>query len=69
MVFRYLDNPNGSLRDIAGMRNAGGNVVGLMPHPERADEFDPRLRRRHAAVPLDGRVGRPIIGRRVMVFR
>jgi phosphoribosylformylglycinamidine synthase len=38
VVFRYLDNPNGSLRDIAGVRNAAGNVVGLMPHPERADE-------------------------------
>jgi phosphoribosylformylglycinamidine synthase subunit PurQ / glutaminase len=38
VVFRYLDNPNGSLRDIAGVRNEAGNVVGLMPHPERADE-------------------------------
>lgn len=38
VVFRYLDNPNGSLRDIAGVRNERGNVVGLMPHPERADE-------------------------------
>jgi phosphoribosylformylglycinamidine synthase len=38
VVFRYLDNPNGSLRDIAGVRNARGNVLGLMPHPERSDE-------------------------------
>ncbi len=39
MVFRYLDgNPNGSLRDIAGITNAAGNVVGLMPHPEHAVE-------------------------------
>jgi len=38
VVFRYLDNPNGSLRDICGVRNEAGNVVGLMPHPERADE-------------------------------
>ncbi len=38
VVFRYLDNPNGSLRDICGVSNARGNVVGLMPHPERADE-------------------------------
>ena len=39
MVFRYLDgNPNGSQRDIAGIRNAAGNVVGLMPHPEHAVE-------------------------------
>jgi phosphoribosylformylglycinamidine synthase subunit PurQ / glutaminase len=38
VVFRYLDNPNGSLHDIAGVRNARGNVLGLMPHPERATE-------------------------------
>ncbi|WP_136313045.1 MULTISPECIES: phosphoribosylformylglycinamidine synthase subunit PurQ [Actinomyces] len=38
VVFRYLDNPNGSARDIAGVRNARGNVVGLMPHPEHAVE-------------------------------
>lgn len=34
VVFRYLDNPNGSRNDIAGVCNARGNVVGLMPHPE-----------------------------------
>ena len=34
VVFRYLDNPNGSANDIAGITNARGNVVGLMPHPE-----------------------------------
>lgn len=51
VLFRYVDaagsvaadddraaNPNGSLRAIAGVRNAGGNVAGLMPHPERAAE-------------------------------
>ncbi|MFF4228637.1 phosphoribosylformylglycinamidine synthase subunit PurQ [Streptomyces sp. NPDC001820] len=39
VAFRYLDfNPNGSLRDIAGISNAAGNVVGLMPHPEHAVE-------------------------------
>lgn len=38
VVFRYLDNPNGSARDIAGVRNQRGNVVGLMPHPEHAVE-------------------------------
>ena len=39
VVARYLDgNPNGSYRDIAGIRNAAGNVVGLMPHPEHAVE-------------------------------
>ena len=37
VVFRYLDgNPNGSARDIAGVRNERVNVVGLMPHPEHA---------------------------------
>ena len=39
VIARYLDvNPNGSLRDIAGIRNKRGNVVGLMPHPEHAVE-------------------------------
>ena len=47
VVFRYCDergevtpgsNPNGSARNIAGIRNAAGNVVGMMPHPERAGE-------------------------------
>jgi phosphoribosylformylglycinamidine synthase subunit PurQ / glutaminase len=36
VVFRYVANPNGSLDDIAGICSAGRNVVGLMPHPERA---------------------------------
>ena len=36
IVLRYVDNPNGSLDDIAGVCNEEGNVVGLMPHPERA---------------------------------
>ena len=47
IVFRYTDadgritaeaNPNGSLRNVAGVCNAAGNVLGLMPHPERAAE-------------------------------
>jgi phosphoribosylformylglycinamidine synthase len=39
VVFRYVGgNPNGSAADIAGVRNAAGNVVGLMPHPEHAVE-------------------------------
>jgi phosphoribosylformylglycinamidine synthase I len=39
VIARYLDvNPNGSLNDIAGVSNARGNVVGLMPHPEHAVE-------------------------------
>jgi len=36
IVLRYVDNPNGSIDDIAGICNEEGNVVGLMPHPERA---------------------------------
>jgi len=38
VAFRYLENPNGSLRDIAGVLNAGRNVLGMMPHPERASD-------------------------------
>ena len=47
VVFRYVDergaataagNPNGSMNNVAGLRNAAGNVVGLMPHPERCAE-------------------------------
>jgi phosphoribosylformylglycinamidine synthase len=45
VIYRYCDangaitdaaNPNGASRNIAGIRNAGGNVFGMMPHPERA---------------------------------
>lgn len=39
VVLRYLDNPNGSMNDIAGICNEGRNVVGLMPHPERASDM------------------------------
>lgn len=35
VLFRYAENPNGSLNDIAGICNAGRNVIGMMPHPER----------------------------------
>jgi phosphoribosylformylglycinamidine synthase len=38
IVLRYVDNPNGSIDDIAGICNDAGNVVGLMPHPERASD-------------------------------
>ncbi len=48
VVLRYVDNPNGSTDAIAGICNAGRNVVGLMPHPERAS--DPLLGS------IDGRV-------------
>ena len=39
VVLRYLDNPNGSTDGIAGVCSAGRNVVGLMPHPERASDL------------------------------
>ncbi len=38
VLFRYIDNPNGSMRNIAGICNAGRNVLGMMPHPERVTE-------------------------------
>jgi phosphoribosylformylglycinamidine synthase len=38
VLFRYVDNPNGSLRNIAGILNRGRNVMGMMPHPERASD-------------------------------
>ena len=41
IAFRYADNPNGSTDRIAGVLGAGRNVLGMMPHPERA--ADPRL--------------------------
>jgi phosphoribosylformylglycinamidine synthase subunit PurQ / glutaminase len=41
IVLRYDDNPNGSLGDVAAVRNEAGNVLGLMPHPEHA--VDPLL--------------------------
>ena len=40
VVFRYAESVNGSARDIAGIVNAGGNVLGLMPHPERLIEAE-----------------------------
>jgi phosphoribosylformylglycinamidine synthase len=43
VIFRYIENPNGSDRDIAGLMNERGNVMGMMPHPERAS--DPALGR------------------------
>ena len=38
VAFRYAEDCNGSRRDIAGLLNAAGNVLGMMPHPERAIE-------------------------------
>ena len=40
VVFRYVDNPNGSVADIAGIQNLRGNVLGMMPHPDRAFEAE-----------------------------
>ena len=41
ILLRYVDNPNGATADVAGVKNARGNVLGLMPHPEHA--VDPLL--------------------------
>jgi len=38
VVFRYVENPNGAMRDIAGIVNRERNVLGMMPHPERASD-------------------------------
>jgi phosphoribosylformylglycinamidine synthase I len=38
VALRYVDNPNGSMRNIAGILNEGRNVMGMMPHPERASD-------------------------------
>jgi phosphoribosylformylglycinamidine synthase len=44
VLLRYLGNPNGSINDIAGIRNEAGNVYGMMPHPERAvEKYHPSL--------------------------
>ncbi|WOE74226.1 phosphoribosylformylglycinamidine synthase subunit PurQ [Alterisphingorhabdus coralli] len=51
IAFRYQDNPNGSMRNIAGVVNARGNVLGMMPHPERA--VDPACGGTHGATLLN----------------
>ena len=38
ILFEYADNPNGSILNIAGITNKKRNVLGMMPHPERASE-------------------------------
>jgi phosphoribosylformylglycinamidine synthase I len=55
IVLRYLENPNGSRDDIAGVSNVAGNVVGLMPHPERA--MSALLGSQDGRVLLEGFVG------------
>ena len=60
VVFRYVGaNPNGSRRDIAGIANARGNVVGLMPHPEHATEagFGPEAHAAGGSASPDGTDG------------
>ena len=56
VVFRYRDNPNGSSRDIAAIVNASGNVLGLMPHPDRA--FEPELGSADGAILFQSLAGR-----------
>jgi phosphoribosylformylglycinamidine synthase len=58
VVLRYSDNPNGSLRDIAGICNARRNVMGLMPHPERA--ADPLLGSTDGRVILESIIHSPV---------
>ena len=60
IVLRYVDNPNGSVDDIAGICNEAGNVVGLMPHPERAS--DPLLGSTDGLVLLRGLLVAPRAG-------
>ena len=40
ILFRYVDNPNGSIDNIAGICNTDRNVFGMMPHPERAADIE-----------------------------
>jgi len=62
VVLRYVDNPNGSLRDIAGICNRGRNVMGMMPHPERAS--DPLLGSTDGRVILESLVNEHMVSRR-----
>lgn len=54
VAFRYLDNPNGSMNDIAGLYNDRRNVLGMMPHPERVS--DPALGSIHGKPMFDALV-------------
>ena len=63
VVFRYCDregevtadaNPNGAARNIAGIVNAAGNVLGMMPHPERAIDLAPGVHGRGGVVSVAG---------------
>ncbi len=55
VALRYVDNPNGSMRNIAGILNEGRNVMGMMPHPERAS--DPLMGNTDGQVMLASLVG------------
>lgn len=55
IAIRYQKNPNGSIADIAGITNRKGNVLGMMPHPERAT--DPQLGGTHGRLLLKGLLG------------
>ncbi len=61
VVLRYADNPNGSVDAIAGVCNGARNVVGLMPHPERAS--DPLLGSEDGSVLLRALLGSAALGR------
>ena len=58
VALRYIDNPNGSMRDIAGVLNQSRNVMGLMPHPERA--ADPLMGSTDGLVILQSMVASPV---------
>jgi phosphoribosylformylglycinamidine synthase len=58
VAFRYVDNANGSLRDIAGILNRERNVMGMMPHPERATE--PLMGSSDGLVVFRSMLGRPL---------
>jgi len=59
VLFRYAGNPNGSLRDIAGICNAKRNVLGMMPHPERA--ADPLMGSTDGLVVFQSVVASPVL--------
>ncbi|MBV8160723.1 MAG: phosphoribosylformylglycinamidine synthase subunit PurQ, partial [Acidimicrobiia bacterium] len=62
VVLRYVDNPNGATDGIAGICSGKGNVVGLMPHPERAS--DPLLGSTDGLVLLGAFVGASVASSR-----
>ncbi len=62
VVLRYLENCNGSMRNIAGILNANRNVMGLMPHPERA--ADPLLGNTHGLTILNSLVAAEVLASR-----